>query len=419
MAAKRRSVVITGIGPITACGIGVDALMSGLRARRSPIAAPVIAFDSSPFRSHMAAEVSTFDPTAYLDAKQARRLDRFVQFSLVASKLAIQDARLDTGSLDPGRVAIQMGSAMGGIAYAEIQLRSFLEGKTGHIDPRLATTTFAGAASCHVAIEYGFTGPNTTNAMSCAAGTIALGEAARLIRDGVVDVAIAGGVDAPLAPVCYGAFATMRAMSTRNDHPEKACRPFDKDRDGFVMGEGACVLVMEEASSARARGATIYAELRGYGINNDAYHMAAPRPDGSRAAECMRAAIASAGLTPTDVDHVNAHGSSTPLNDGTESKAIRTALGAHADRVPVTGTKPYHGHALGASGAIEIGISALSLKHGWIPPTMNLEVPGEDCDLDYVTGAGRDVPLKAVISNSFGFGGINAVVLATAVSELD
>ncbi len=418
MPAKRRSVVITGIGPITACGIGVDALMAGLRARRSPVAAPVAAFDSSPFRSHMAAEV-TFDPTAYLDAKQARRLDRFVQFSLVASKLAIQDSRLDVASLDAGRVAIQMGSAMGGIAYAEVQLRSFIDGTSGHIDPRLATTTFAGAASCHVAIEYGFTGPNTTNAMSCAAGTIAIGEAARLIREGTVDVAIAGGVDAPLAPVCYGAFATMRAMSTRNDDPATACRPFDKDRDGFVMGEGACVLVMEEASSARARGATIYAELRGYGINNDAYHMSAPRPDGSRAAECIRAAIASAGLAPTDVDHINAHGSSTPLNDGTESKAIRTALGAHADRVPVTGTKPYHGHALGASGAIEVGISALSLKHGWIPPTLNLETPGPDCDLDYVTGAGRDVTLKAVVSNSFGFGGINAVVLATAASELE
>jgi 3-oxoacyl-[acyl-carrier-protein] synthase II len=413
VSAKRRSVVVTGIGPITACGTGVDGLMAGLRAGRSPVA-DVTLFDPSPFRSHMAAEIAGFDPAAYLDAKQARRLDRFVAFSMIATKLAVRDACLDTASLEPTRVAVQMGSAMGGLAYAETNLREFLEGDARHIDPRLATTTFAGAASCHVAIEYGFTGPNTTNAMSCAAGTIAIGEAARLIREGTVDVAIAGGVDAPLAPVCYGAFASMRAMSTRNDDPSKACRPFDADRDGFIMGEGACVFVLEEAASARARGARIYGEIRGYGINNDAYHMAAPRPDGSRAAECMRMAIEAAGLATTDIDHVNAHASSTPLNDATESKAIRTALGAHADEVPVTGTKPYHGHALGASGAIEIAISCLSMRDGWIPPTLNLEHKGEGCDLDYVTGAGRDAPLKAVISNSFGFGGINAVVVATA-----
>jgi 3-oxoacyl-[acyl-carrier-protein] synthase II len=417
VAAQRRSVVVTGIGPVTAAGIGVEALLAGLRAGRSPVS-DVTLFDSAPFRSHIAAEVKTFDPAAFMDAKQARRLDRFVQFSLASTKLAIDDARLDPASIDPARTAVQMGSAMGGIAYAEVQLRDFIEGGTKHIDPRLATTTFAGAASCHVAIEYGFTGPNTTNAMSCAAGTIALGEAARLIREGVVDVAIAGGVDAPLAPVCYGAFASMRAMSTRNDAPAEACRPFDKDRDGFVMGEGACMLVLEEASHARARGARIYAEVRGYGINNDAYHMAAPRPDGSRAAECMRLAIDSAGLAVTDIDHVNAHASSTPLNDGTESKAIRTALGAHSDSVAVTGTKPFHGHALGASGAIEVAISCLSLSTGWIPPTLNLHQPGEGCDLDYVTDGGRDAKPRAVISNSFGFGGINAVILVTATGQL-
>jgi 3-oxoacyl-[acyl-carrier-protein] synthase II len=415
--AQRRSVVVTGLGPITASGIGVDGLLAGLRSGRSPVA-DVTLFDSEPFRSHMAAEVGAFDPNAFMDAKQARRLDRFVQFSVASTRLAIEDSGIDVESLDKSRTAVQMGSAMGGIAYAEVQLREFLEGTARHIDPRLATTTFAGAASCHVAIEYGFTGPNITNAMSCAAGTIALGEAARLIRDGTVDVAIAGGVDAPLAPVCYGAFASMRAMSTRNDDPARSCRPFDKDRDGFVMGEGACTFVLEEAGSARARGAKIYAEIRGYGINNDAYHMAAPRPDGSRAAECMRLAIASGGLSATDVDHVNAHASSTPLNDATESSAIRSALGTHADTVPVTGTKAYHGHALGASGAIEAAISCLSLRDGWIPPTLNLCEPGEGCDLDYVTGSGRDVSLRAVISNSFGFGGINAVLLVTAASQL-
>jgi 3-oxoacyl-[acyl-carrier-protein] synthase II len=366
----------------------------------------------------MAAEIAGFDPTAWLDAKQARRIDRFVQFSLIGTKLAVQDSGLDMSALDPTRVAVQMGSAMGGLAYAETQLRDFITGGAKHIDPRIATTTFAGAASCFVAIEYGVTGPNTTNAMSCAAGTIAVGEAARLIREGVVDVAIAGGVDAPLAPVCYGAFASMRAMSQRNDEPSKACRPFDRDRDGFVMGEGSCVFVMESAESARARGARVYAEMSGYGINNDAYLMAAPRPDGSRAADCIRAAIASADLSATDIDHVNAHASSTPLNDTTESKAIRAALGAHADAVPVTGTKPYHGHALGASGAIEIAIACLTLRDAWIPPTLNFGSPGEGCDLDYVIGAGRDAKLKAIVSNSFGFGGINAVVVVTAPSEI-
>ena len=353
-----------------------------------------------------------------MDARQARRLDRFVQFALASTRLAIEDAALDTESLDPSRTAVEMGSAMGGIAHAEVQLRDFIAEGARNIDPRLATTTFAGAASCHVAIQYGFTGPNTTNAMSCAAGTIAIGEAARIIRDGSADVAIAGGVDAPLAPVCYGAFSSIRAMSTRNDAPTEACRPFDKDRDGFVMGEGACVLVLESAEHALTRGASVYAELRGYGINNDAYHMAAPRPDGSRAAACILGALESAGLTPTDIDHICAHASSTVLNDSTETTAIRAALGDHADRVPVAGTKPYHGHALGASGAMEAAIACLTIRDGWIPPILNLNECGVGCDLDYVTGSGRDGTYRAVISNSFGFGGINAVLLLTAPSEL-
>jgi 3-oxoacyl-[acyl-carrier-protein] synthase II len=404
---------VTGIGPITASGVGVDALATGLRSLRSPVG-PVTLFDPAPFRSHMAAEIAGFDAAELMGPKRAKRLDRFVQFALVATRLAIEDAGLDPAGTDPSRTAVQMGSAMGGIAHAEVQLRSFITGGARSIDPRLATTTFAGAASCHVAIEYGFTGPNSTNAMSCAAGTMAVGEAARLIRSGAVDVAIAGGVDAPLAPVCYGAFSSIRAMSTRNDAPELSCRPFDKDRDGFVMGEGACVLVLEEASSARARGARVYAEVSGYATNNDAYHMAAPRPDGSQAAACIAAAVESAGLSAADVDHVNAHGSSTTLNDTTETAAIRSALGARANAVTVTGTKPYHGHALGASGAIEIGIACLSIRDGWVPPTLNLDEPGEGCDLDYVTGGGREQVIRALLSNSFGFGGINAVVCLSA-----
>jgi 3-oxoacyl-[acyl-carrier-protein] synthase II len=413
MSHERRSVVITGIGPVTACGIGIDALLVGLRACRSPVA-PVTRFDTTPFRSHMAAEIGDFDAQAFMDVKQVRRLDRFVQFSLAASHLAIQDASLDVASIDPTRAAVQMGSAMGGIANAEDQLRTYLTGGARSIDPRLATTTFAGAASCHVAIRYGFTGPNTTNAMSCAAGTIAIGEAARLIREGAADVALCGGVDAPLAPVCYGAFSSMRAMSTRNDAPAESCRPFDRDRDGFVMGEGACAFVLESAEHARARGAPVYAEVRGYGTNNDAYHMSAPRPDGSRAAACMVDAIDSAGLGATDIDHISAHGSSTALNDSTETTAIRAALGKHADHVCVTATKPYHGHALGASGAMEVAIACLTLREGWIPPTLNLQNPGEGCDLDCATGSGRTGTYRAVISNSFGFGGINAALVLTA-----
>ncbi|MEX2465616.1 MAG: beta-ketoacyl-[acyl-carrier-protein] synthase family protein [Gemmatimonadota bacterium] len=408
-----RRVVVTGLGPITASGTGVEGLRKGLRAARSPIRTAET-FDAEPFRSRMAAEIPDFDPSAYIDPKQVKRLDRFVQLTLSAARLAVDDASLGPDDVRGERTAVLMGSAMGGIAHAERQLRAFMTDGARAIDPRIATTTFAGAASCHIAIEYGVTGPNATNAMSCAAGTMAIGEAARIIRSGDVDVAFAGGVDAPLAPVCYGAFASMRAMSKRNDDPERSCRPFDRDRDGFVMGEGACILVLEEAEHARARGARIYAEVRGYASNNDAYHMAAPLPDGSRAAACMAAAVTSGGLGPGDIDHVNAHGSSTPLNDPIESRAVRSALGDRADRVSVTATKPYHGHALGASGAIEAGIGCLSILDGWVPPVLNLEHPDEGCDLDYVTGSGgRDQKVRALLSNSFGFGGINAVLLLT------
>ncbi len=411
-----RRVVVTGIGPITAVGTGVDELRKGLRAAHSPVR-DLTVFDPGPFRSRMAAELPDFDPERYLDAKQVRRLDRFVQLTLSSARLAMEDAGLDADAVSGDRTAVLMGSAMGGISHAETQLRAFIKEGARAIDPRIATTTFAGAASCHIAIEYQVTGPNSTNAMSCAAGTMAIGEAARLIREGAVDVAFAGGVDAPLAPVCYGAFASMRAMSKRNDDPAAACRPFDRDRDGFVMGEGACVLILEDAEPAEARGARIYAEIAGYGTNNDAFHMAAPRPDGSRAAACMTTAIAEAGLDVTDIDHVNAHGSSTPLNDPTESRAVRVALGDHADRVSVTATKPYHGHALGASGAIEVGIGCLTIQDRWVPPILNLEHPGEDCDLDYVMGAqGREQRVRALLTNSFGFGGINAVLVLTEPS---
>jgi 3-oxoacyl-[acyl-carrier-protein] synthase II len=351
-----------------------------------------------------------------LERNQVRRLDRFGQFSISIARQALQDAGLAEGGLPGDRVAVQMGSALGGIAHAESQMHGFIGSGVRGVDPRLALTVFCGAASCNVAIEFGLRGPNSTNAMSCASGTIAVGDAFGLIRDGRADLALAGGIEAPLAPLTFGSFALIRAMSTRNDDPEHACRPFDGDRDGFVMGEGGAVLVLEEEGRARARGARIYARIAGYGTTNDAHHMTAPRPDGLQAARAMTDALASAGVVASDIGYVNAHGSSTPLNDSTESLAIRIALGDHAARVPVSGTKAYYGHALGASGAIEAAICALAIHDGWIPPTLNLEHAGEDCDLEYVRGEGRTQHLRHAMSNSFGFGGINASLLLSAGS---
>ena len=403
----RRRVAITGLGPVTAAGIGVEGFWEGLRREASPIRS-VTRFDASPFRSTNAAEVDGFEPTDYMERNRARRLDRFGHLSLASARLAVDDAHLTPGAYDPETVAVQMGSALGGVAHAEQELGNFLRGGVRAVDPRIATLVFAGAASCQVAIELGLTGPNATNAMSCASGTIAIGEAWRLISEGTVDAAVAGGVEAPLAPLSFGAFSIIRAMSTRNDDPERACRPFDAQRDGFVMGEGACVVVLEELEGARARGARIYAEILGYGVTNDAHHMTVPRPDGSQAARAIRRALSTGGLVAADIDYVNAHASSTLLNDSTETLALRTVLGERAYEIPVSGTKPYHGHALGASGAIEVAICALSMHRGWIPPTLNLERSGEGCDLDYVVGGGRDLFPRTVLTNSFGFGGINA-----------
>jgi 3-oxoacyl-[acyl-carrier-protein] synthase II len=413
---RKRRVVITGLGPITASGIGAEALWSGLHKSSSPVRR-ITRFDASPFRSQVAAEVDGFEATDYMERNQARRLDLFGQFSLASARAAVDDAKLAAGSLDGGRVAVQMGSALGGIVHAQTELVHYLQDGVKAVDPRLATTVFCGAASCQIAIEHGFTGPNSTNAMSCASGTIAVGDAFRLIRDGQSDVAVCGGVEAPLGPLSYGAFAIIRAMSTRNQDPERACRPFDRDRDGFVMGEGACSLILEEMEHAVARGARVYAEVRGYGTTNDAHHMTSPRPDGAQAATAMRQALAGAEMKPEDIDYVNAHASSTPLNDSTETLAIRSVLGERAYNIPVSGTKAYYGHALGASGAIETAITALALHRGWVPPTLNLERAGDGCDLDYVLGEGRPQRLRSAITNSFGFGGINASLVLTAWSS--
>jgi 3-oxoacyl-[acyl-carrier-protein] synthase II len=413
--AAPRRVVITGIGPVTAAGTGVDAFWDGLRRERSPIRR-VTRFDASPWRSRLAAEVDDFEPADYMDAKMARRLDRFGHFSIAAARVAVADAGLDCARVDPDRVAVQMGTALGGVAYAEAQAGGLYGGTVRSLDPRVALTTFAGAASCAIAIEFGFTGPNSTNAMSCASGTIAVGDAFRIIREGSADVAIAGGVEAPLAPLCFGAFAVIRAMSTRNDDPEHACRPFDRARDGFIMGEGACALVLESLDHALARGATIYAEVAGYGTTNDAFHMAAPRPDGTQAARAMRLAVDSAGLQPRDIDFISPHGSSTPLNDSTETLAIKDVFGEHAYDIPISASKPYHAHALGASGAMEAALCCLAMRRSWLPPTLNFEQRDDACDLDYVVNTGRTAAVRNVVSNSFGFGGINASLVLRSLS---
>jgi 3-oxoacyl-[acyl-carrier-protein] synthase II len=369
---------------------------------------PVTRFDPSPFRSHLAAEVNEFVPTDHLDERRSRRFDRFAQFSVVASRMALTDSEIVLEREDRERVGAMMGSALGGVAYAEDQMGKYMTGGLRAVDATLALAVFGGAASCNIAIEFGVYGPNSTNAMSCASGTIAVGDGFRAVRDDYADVMICGGAEAPLSTLCYGAFSLIRAMSTRNDDPATASRPFDRDRDGFVMGEGAAVVILEERERALARGAPIYAEVLGYGMTNDGHHMTAPRPDGSQAARAMRLALSDAHVVPGEIGYVNAHGSSTPLNDPTETLAVKQVLGDHAYRVPLSGTKGYYGHALGASGAIEAAICALALDRGWLPPTVNLASPDPACDLDYIAGSGRLAQPETIISNSFGFGGINA-----------
>lgn len=403
-------VVVTGIGCVTPIGTGVEGLWEGLRARRSAVRA-ITRFDPTPFRSRVAAEIPDFRPRDFLDAKRAKHYDRYSQLAVVAAGLAIENAALNLAAEDRERVGAIMGSALGGVAYAEEQVGVYFRQGLRAVDPMLALSVFGGAASCNIAIEFGISGPNSTNAMSCASGTIAVGDAFHAIRDGRADVMVAGGAEAPLAPLCFGAFSVIRAMSQRNDDPARASRPFDADRDGFVMGEGAAVLVLEKRSRALARGAPIVAEVLGAASTNDAYHMTAPRPDGSQAARCVRLALEDAGVKPHEVDYVNAHGSSTPLNDKTETLAFKQVFGEHASRLAVSGTKGYYGHPLGASGAIEAAVTALALDRGWLPPTINLECPDPECDLDYLGNGGEARTADVAVSNSFGFGGINAAIV--------
>jgi 3-oxoacyl-[acyl-carrier-protein] synthase II len=371
-------------------------------------------FESAGIPSKVAAEVC-FDPLDHLSPKRTRRLDRFSQFALVCAQMALEDADLTASEVAELGAGVYVGSALGGVAFGEEQHETYLRHGAHRVNPMLALSVFGGAASSNVTIELGLTGPSLAYGNSCAAGMIAIGEAARLIEAGRVPVMLAGGAEAPLAPLTFGAFAMIRVLSTRNDDPETASRPFDRDRDGFVIAEGGTLLVLESYEHARSRGANIYAELAGYGTTSDAFHMTAPHPDGIHAAAAMQEAMVSAGLEPTDIEYVNAHGSSTVLNDSTECKAIRLALGDHAGRVAVSGTKGLHAHALGATGAMEAAICAMALERGHLPGTANLLNLDPECDLDIIRPGGRDVQVKHLLCNAFGFGGVNASLVLSAV----
>ncbi len=403
----KRRVVVTGIGAVTPIGHGSRGLYDGLRREASAIDR-ITRFDPEPFPSKIAGEVRDFDAAAYLEPRRLKRLDRYSQFAVACARMALEDARLDPSEEDRDAIGCFVGSAVGGAAFAEEQHTVFMAQGIQRVRPTLALSVFCGAASCNIAIEFDLRGPSSANSDSCTSGAIAIGEAFRTVRDGYAEIMLAGGVEAPLTPLIFGAFGIIRAMSTRNADPARACRPFDRGRDGFVMAEGAALLVFEELEHARRRGAAIYGEVLGYGTSNDAHHMVAPLPSGVQAARAMRCALHEAGIPAEAIGYVNAHASSTPLNDTTETLAIKQVMGDHAYRIPISGTKAMHGHALGATGAIEAAICMLVFRHAYLPPTINLDDPDPECDLDYIPGHGRETSVEYILSNSFGFGGINA-----------
>ena len=408
-----RRVVITGIGAVTPIGTGSEGLWAGVLADRSAVRT-IDRFDPSPFPSRIAAQVDDFDPAAYLDARRARRLDRFSAMSVVAARMALEDSGLELDEASGSRTGAWIGSALGGVAFGEEQHAGYVARGVRGVAPTLALAVFGGAGASNVAIDLGLTGPTVGNSNSCASGAMAIGQAFHAIRDGTVDAALAGGSEAPLAPLTFGAFALINVLSTRNEDPSSASRPFDVDRDGFVMGEGAAMLVLEERGAALRRGARAIAEVRGFGASNDAYHMTQPRPDGRDAARAITVALADAELPPDAIGYVNAHGSSTTLNEPAEAAAVLRALGDHGATVPVSGTKGLYGHALGASGAIEAAITALALQRGILPGTCNLEHPDPAIGLA-VLAAAREQQVDVALTNSFGFGGMNASLVLARV----
>ena len=406
----KRRVVITGLGPITCVGTGREAFWQSIRAGRSGIG-PVTRFDTSEFKAHCAGEINDWDPAQFFPPHRLKRLDRYAQFAVASTLLALEDARLPWAREQPNeRIGVSFGTALGGVSNAEVEHQRFLKKGTRGVNQTLALQVFGGSANSNIALECGFRGPGTTNSNSCASGVVAVGEALRYIRDGFADVMIAGGAEAPLSPLSFAAFDLIKTMSRWEGEPRFACRPFDLERDGFVMGEGAASLVIEEYEHARQRGATIYAEVCGYALNNDAYHMTSPLPGGSTVAACMRLALADGAIAPEEIDYINAHASSTQVNDSNETTAIKTVFGPHAARLAVSGTKAFTAHPLGATGAMETVICALALRDGFLPPTLHYRTPDPACDLDIVPNIGREQPLRAALNNAFGFGGINSVI---------
>ena len=401
-------VAVTGIGVLTPIGNGVERFWNGILEGRIGVA-QITRFNTEGYSSRIAAEIAGFDPADYMEAKRVRWTDRFAQFAVGATRAALDDAALHPNG-NHHDVGVWLGSALGGIAYADEQHDVFRAQGLGAIRPLLAISVFGGSATCNVALEFDLRGPSIANANSCASGAVAIGEAFRAVARGDVRAAIAGGVEAPLSPLTFGAFTVIRAMSTRNDDPQHASRPFDRERDGFVMGEGAGVLVLERLDDARARGARVYGEILGYGASNDAHHMSAPRPDGESAAHAMRSALREARLGPGEIEMINAHGSGTQLGDRYETVALRRAFGDALARIPVTATKGQHGHALGATGAWEAALSLLAIARGRLPRVVGLIVDDPQCSLDFARET-CDRPVRTVLSNTAGFGGLNAALV--------
>lgn len=407
---ERRRVVVTGMGPVTPIGTGHEvfwkALLDGVSG-----AGPITHFDTSEYTTRIAAEVKDFDPEQYMERKEAKRMDRFVQYAVAASRLAVEDSGLDPASTNMDRVGVLIGSGIGGTGTWEDQHRTLIERGPGRVSPFFVPMLISDMASGQVSIIWGAKGPNLAVTTACATATHGIGEATEIIRRGAADVMIAGGAEAAITPMAVAGFCAMKALTTRNDDPEHASRPFDLNRDGFLMGEGAGIVVLESLEHARARGARIYGEVIGYGMSGDAHHITAPAPGGEGAARSMAAALANAGLKPEQIDYINAHGTSTDQNDKYETSAIKTVFGDYAYKVAVSSTKSMTGHLLGAGGAVE-GIACLhAIREGIVPPTMNYETPDPECDLDYVPNKPREVDVRVAMSNSFGFGGHNATLI--------
>ncbi len=407
---QRRRVAVTGMGVVSPLGCGVEKNWSALIAGRSGITR-ITRFPCDDFPTRIAGQVPDFSPEAYIEKKDRKKMDVFIQYAIGAATMAMESSGLVINEENASRVGVIVGVGIGGLESIEETHRCFIDSGLRRLSPFFIPKLIGNLAPGHISMRFGAKGINYAPTSACASGAHGVGEAFRLIRDGYLDAAIAGGSEAAVTPLGVGGFSVMRALSTRNDEPERASRPFDRHRDGFVIGEGAAIMVLEELESAVARGATIHAEIVGYGANADAYHITQPAPEGRGAAECMRLALEDAGLEPTDVGYVNAHGTSTEANDANETLAIKRLFGEHAARLPVSSTKSMTGHLLGAAGSLEAVYTALALREQVIPPTINYEEPDPACDLDYVPNVARPASFDVAISNSFGFGGTNACLV--------